>query len=325
MLQTLSRAGAARDWLLRIAESECHPENVVYTYWLGGETLGAVLANTRRRPMRVVSRAHGHDLYEERHDPPYLPFRNAIFRGVTAVYPVSEDGAKVLQARWPGWADRIRMARLGVADPSHDTPPSHDGVLRVVSCSFLVPVKRVELLVTALACLGAQDPALRVEWTHLGDGPLSDAIQRLAENSFTPNIGARFLGHLEHREVLDYFRSNPVDVFVNVSSSEGVPVSIMEAQSFGIPVVATAVGGTPEIVSDTNGILLPKNAEVEEVARAIGAFRDTGETVLVRRRKSKEMWRERYDADRNFPNFARRLTEAASAGPIRLALAEGER
>jgi len=49
---------------------------------------------------------------------------------------------------------------------------------------------------------------------------------------------------LPHNDVLNYYASNPVDVFINTSSSEGLPVSIMEAMSFGIPVIATNVGGT---------------------------------------------------------------------------------
>ena len=45
----------------------------------------------------------------------------------------------------------------------------------------------------------------------------------------------------------------PVDLFLTVSANEGIPVSIMEAQSFGIPVIATDVGGISEIVNNVNG------------------------------------------------------------------------
>ena len=48
-------------------------------------------------------------------------------------------------------------------------------------------------------------------------------------------------------------------MFINLSSSEGIPVSIMEAQSFGIPVIATNVGGSGEIVVSETGVLVDEN------------------------------------------------------------------
>ena len=50
---------------------------------------------------------------------------------------------------------------------------------------------------------------------------------------------------------------NDFDLFVNMSLSEGIPVSIMEAISFGIPIIATNVGGNAEIVNDETGVLIP--------------------------------------------------------------------
>lgn len=48
---------------------------------------------------------------------------------------------------------------------------------------------------------------------------------------------------LGNQLVYDFYRNNDVDVFVNLSESEGIPVSIIETISFGVPVVATDVGG----------------------------------------------------------------------------------
>lgn len=62
-------------------------------------------------------------------------------------------------------------------------------------------------------------------------------------------------------------------MFINVSSSEGLPVSIMEACSFGIPIIATNVGGTAEIVqAGVNGILLKEQFETEVLKQAILRF-----------------------------------------------------
>jgi glycosyltransferase involved in cell wall biosynthesis len=113
-----------------------------------------------------------------------------------------------------------------------------------------------------------------VRWTHVGDGPERDAVRRIA-SGFGPRTEYRGLGHLDNEAVLRLYGSEPVDVFANVSASEGLPVSIMEAISFGVPVLATAVGGVPELVTPTTGVTLPADApprsiaeELDRVARA---------------------------------------------------------
>ncbi len=59
-----------------------------------------------------------------------------------------------------------------------------------------------------------------------------------------------FIGTVQSEDVMNYYTGNTIDLFVNTSSSEGVPFSIMEAFAAGIPVMATNVGGTGEIVDD---------------------------------------------------------------------------
>ena len=100
---------------------------------------------------------------------------------------------------------------------------------------------------------------------------------------------------------------NPL--FINVSSSEGIPVSIMEAMSAGIPVIATAVGGTPEIVVDRmNGALLSAHPSPEAIAARILEY----EALDADRKRSYreaalETWNRAYDANVNFPAFVRDL------------------
>jgi glycosyltransferase involved in cell wall biosynthesis len=154
---------------------------VVYSYWLSPLTLGAGLARTQIRGLRVVSRAHRHDLYEEVHSPAYIPFRHATLSRVDAVYSVSLHGAEYLRRRFPACRERIHVARLGVNDPRFACPASSDGILRVVSCSFVIPVKRVDLIVRALKELGTCSSQRRIHWVHIGAGPVLPEIRMMAE------------------------------------------------------------------------------------------------------------------------------------------------
>ncbi|MCE7921378.1 MAG: glycosyltransferase, partial [Chloroflexi bacterium CFX1] len=99
------------------------------------------------------------------------------------------------------------------------------------------------------------------------------------------------------------------DVFLNVSSTEGTSVAMMEAVSCGIPVLATAVGGNVEIVREKNGFLLGENPTPDEIANALLQVCDNRERWLTKRQGSREVWRERYNETTNFEAFAQKLVE----------------
>ena len=81
---------------------------------------------------------------------------------------------------------------------------------------------------------------------------------------------------------MDYYSSHPIDLFVNVSETEGVPVSIMEAFSYSIPCFATDVGGTGEIVNRSNGHLAHKNFACRELADSIISIREISVSMGLR-------------------------------------------
>ena len=80
-------------------------------------------------------------------------------------------------------------------------------------------------------------------------------------------------GFQDNEKIMDFYRNNPIDIFINVSTNEGVPVSIMEAISFGIPIIATNVGGTNEIViNNITGWLVDKDKVEKELPDALMAY-----------------------------------------------------
>lgn len=303
----------AGDWLVvRLSDRYVPTRTIFYTYWLQPETLALAMIRKRHPAVRAVSRVHRGDLYESQSELGYLPFRPAILRGTVGTFAVSEHGRRYLAEKYPGPGQKVGVARLGVDAPGFTAARSTDRRLRVVSCSFLVPVKRLHLLIAALGVLARRRPELAIEWNHLGDGPLRTRLEAEASASLPGRVEWRIHGHLPNQDVLDFYRRRPVDVFVNVSASEGIPVSIMEAQSCGIPVVATGVGGTPEIVGDGNGVLLEVDPTPEEIASALERFATADAELSALRAGSVESWRSRYNAARNFPAFIDRIRLACA-------------
>ncbi len=117
-----------------------------------------------------------------------------------------------------------------------------------------------------------------------------------------------FTGNLTHKDVLNFYAQNQVDLFLNVSASEGIPVSIMEAMSYGIPTIATNVGGTSELVNTTNGFLLGVNEVEEKLAKTIESFLTLDEAkMLWLRNNARQTITDNFNAQNNYPNFIKQL------------------
>ena len=109
---------------------------------------------------------------------------------------------------------------------------------------------------------------------------------------------------------MDYYSKNDIFCFFNCSFSEGLPVSIMEAMSFGIPCVATNVGGVSELVDDSNGKLLHPNPTISEIESEICHFLQLDEKKYEQKRlSSRKKWLLSFCSDTNYNNWYDILTE----------------
>lgn len=236
----------------------------LYSFW--GMNCGLPVANLGGTPRTTSVRLHGYDLYEERSGG-YIPFRGSLFRSTDLILPISEDGASYVRSRYPEYSDKISVQRLGTQDRGIGPSPEA-GVARVVSCSYVIPVKRVPLIFRTLQIVARAHP---IEWVHFGGGPGLSVLQQLIDSEGYDGLTISLKGSVPNDEVLSFYRSTPVNVFLNLSESEGVPVSIMEAMSFGIPIVATNVGGVSELLNgpERPGVLVGANPSPSESAEAV--------------------------------------------------------
>ena len=105
---------------------------------------------------------------------------------------------------------------------------------------------------------------------------------------------------MSNEEIFEFYQKEHVNLFVSLSAVEGVPVSIMEAISFGIPVLSTDVGGCKEIVTEKTGILIPLETEMQEIAKLITEFRDSPKNTLKFRKGVRQFWEQHFDAEKNY-------------------------
>ena len=292
-----------------------------YFYWGDKSVLilpflkSFMAAQGRRVPLAVM-RLHGSDAIEEAKG--ILPFREQIYGAVDYAVPVSGMIESYIKCRYAVQPRNICTFRLGSPEGgrtlSWERGPA--GELHIASCSNVVPLKRVEYIADAVALLaerlhneGGIGDVKSLCWTHIGDGPQRVALEqhiksRIAAAGFPANLcRVEFKGAMPHREVLEYYRKNHIDLFIHASRSEGGPVVIMEAASFAIPVISTKVGAVDEMIPQEWIIPIEATPDIL-VDKVVEYLLLPDGKRLALKEQNRRVWEERWNAERNYAAFA---------------------
>jgi glycosyltransferase involved in cell wall biosynthesis len=156
---------------------------------------------------------------------------------------------------------RVVIIHMGVTTrDSHEPRVRQGGPLRVLMVARLDEGKGHRYAVDALALLEAS--GVDVELDLAGEGPLRSTIEAHALRHGVRDL-VRFLGLIDHERLLTRLGNGEWDVALlpsveTRSHREGIPVALIEAMAAGVPVVATATGGIPELLADGAGLLIPQ-------------------------------------------------------------------
>ena len=211
-------------------------------------------------PVRVHAE-HGRDASDPQGlNPKHNFLRRALVPFIDRYVPVSHDLHRWLTdvVRIPAAKSELIMngvdtVRFAPNLPAAATPWAGEDVFVIGTVGRLQDVKDQASLIEAFALLRARGADTRARLAIVGDGPLRE---KLAQK-------ARALGVLDlvwfpgaRNDIPELMRA--FDVFALSSIAEGTPVTLLEAMACGLPVVATKVGGIPEVVQDgVNGALVP--------------------------------------------------------------------
>jgi glycosyltransferase involved in cell wall biosynthesis len=181
---------------------------------------------------------------------------------------ISEDGRReVLRIVGEQLQHKVKVLHMGVRLPN--TPPEKTCLTRqvfVIACpANLVPVKGHRFLIEACALLRERG-VRNFKCLIIGDGPLETELRRQVEELGLEEV-VKFMGRLPHEKLIQMYEQGEVDVVVIPSivteegEKEGIPIALMEAMAYGIPVISTETGGVPELLSGAGIIVPPKSPQ----------------------------------------------------------------
>ncbi|KPL07677.1 hypothetical protein AMJ86_03460 [bacterium SM23_57] len=286
---------------------------IFYTFNLDREAMALGLLKEKWPEIKLISRARGFDFQEERYSLSYIPFRESTLKNVDHIYFLSDYGKDYMVERYPQITGKSSVSPRGIDIPNFINPQSNDGVIRFVSCSNVIPLKRVDLIAESIVELARQFPRQNYKWTHIGDGVELDRIVNMIKRISPNNLQCTFLGRIPNKSVIDHYRNNSVDLFIHMSRMEGGrPSAIQEALSCGIPVLAANVGGVSELMTKNVGLMLPADPGVKDIVSAISCLLNNDEQLFEYRRNSQIFAQKELDAKNNCRSFAEHLTRIFS-------------
>lgn len=249
---------AVRSWLARNDVAVVHTHNV-------SPLVGVAMAAPRGRSFRFVHTKHGRA-------------RATNLRGAfltrwaahrpDAIVAVSRDAlASAIAEGYPQATSQVIYN--GISVPAEVDHAHLDSAKLVVVCR-LEAIKTVGLLLEAIALLSRD--GIKATLTVVGDGSEREKLEAQCKSLGLADL-VTFVGW--QRDVSAWILR--AGCLVLPSSEEGLPVTVLEAMALGRPVVATRVGGTPEVVADGVTGLLVEHGDPGALARALAALVSDGE------------------------------------------------
>lgn len=282
---------------------------IIYSYWYFWKCF-AVTNHRKDFPnIKVITRTHGYDLYRERLKSGWQPYKSAMDSKLDRVIFVS-DYAKdyYFKAYDIKESSKHRLYYLGVKGADNVEYIKRDNVLRIVSCSNVIELKRVDYIVKILA----EIDEVNIDWIHFGDGEKSYEVKSLAKTLLHSknNINYKFMGYTDNSAIIDYYQTHDVDLFMHMSASEGGnPLAIQEALSCGIPILAAGVCNIPNML-EGKALLVNENPTIDECVNRIYEYsRMTEKEIIKMRNDMRDIWSRRFNAKVNGLNFVREVVD----------------
>ena len=215
-------------------------------------------------------------------------------------FSISEYNLNYVQEKYKGLdRSKLELSRLGAfASSQHHQAKASSEEFRIGFISWFVEKKGIQYLLEAMKIIAARNRNIKL--VIAGDGPLRSSIEAyIASNNLGNSI--TYIGKLNEHEKASFFTSIDALVLPAVTlrnDKDGIPVVLMEAISFGLPIISTNISGIPEIcINNYNGFLIPEK-NVNALVNAITTLSSDRKTAHRYSENSYQLY-SKYNLDTN--------------------------
>lgn len=279
---------------------------VVLATWFAAAALAAAELKKKYPEIKAASLAHSYEILPIRNR--FIPYYyvNKKHKYLDGVFFIASNVREVYLEGIGGLPEeyyrKTHVNYLGSYKNQDVLNNNNPKEFHICTCSRMVSLKRLDVLIDALSLWDSGD----IYWSHLGGGELESCLREKSTLVMVKNplVHISFEGYLTNEDVKKYYESHPIDLFINISSTEGLPISIMEAISYGIPVMATDVGGTNEIINRESGFLIDPEITPESIKDHILLFKNLPDNEKQElRKKAYQQWKDSFNAENNLKSL----------------------
>ena len=263
--------------------------DIIHTHWLIPQGLiGALIHCITGIPH--VATVHGSDLALIRKSTVLTRICSFIIRHSDTVTVNSSYTRQQLVSLLPVAEKKIQIIPMGV-DPqffhehlptNEKTQPQHDRI--ILNIGRLIELKGTRYLIEAMPAVIRAVPGTRL--VIIGTGPEEERLA-LKVRDLSLDDHVQFLGTIRHDEITQFYQDADIFILPSITVSgttEGLGVVLLEAMASGCPVIATNVGGIPDIIADgENGFLVPERNPDQLAERIVRLLLDTDLKEIFRK------------------------------------------
>lgn len=244
-------------WFLRLDLKNIPHNASLHAQFATQAALIAFLLKLHRKSIRYSFTFHAYDIY----------FNNRWFKPLVNhsehAFSISDYNITYVNEKFRGLpGDRLVVSRLGAFAPGTINPQKDMNNFTIGFLGRFVEKKGVSYLLDAMALL--QQQGVDVDLILAGEGPLSDDYRRQMQKEKLDRV--KIIGPVHGKTKDAFFKSIHAFVMPSVklpNDMDGIPVVLMEAVSYGLPVIGTDVSGMKEIcINNFNGWLIPERDAV---------------------------------------------------------------
>jgi len=231
-----------------------HNDNF-YSFWSNHTLLGFYFLKQKKIIKKSFSRILGSDLKGFIPKSSYVSFRNIKFKTLDLVLTLNNEQKEILVKNKLIGIKNIKKNYLGInQNKTKKKNYLNKKKLIFASCGRLVHAKNTIEILNFISTFAKNNKNSNIEYYCIGSGYLKKKIINFADENLPQNVNFKFVNYVP--SLVEFIKAKKINFFLNLSFSEGMAFTIMEALSCSVPVICSNISGNNEIINKRNGYLV---------------------------------------------------------------------